>query len=131
MDPMQQRTRLPANLDEEDPFLSLAEIKLSLRQMLTIMFSLMVWGGLCQMTITILPLSFFLAGLLWSWVILVGVFFALFKKDGRPYEEYLSQKVVFLVSERYFILKDSRAHKDSRGIDDVDWDEVDDISLWR
>lgn len=127
----QQKTRLPANLDEEDPFLSIAEIKLSLRQMLTIMFSLMIWYAVGQATIMVLPISFFLASILWSWIIFAGLFFALFKKDGRPYEEYLSQKMVFLVSERYFILKDSRAHHDSRGIDDVDWDEVDDISLWR
>ena len=125
-----QRTRLPASLDEEDPFLSIAEIKLSLRQMLTLMISMMVWVFVSKITIMFIPIGF-VAYILWFWIIITGVFFALYKKDGRPYEEYLSQKMVFLVSERYFILKDSRASKDKRGVDEIDWDEVGDISQWK
>jgi hypothetical protein len=46
------------------------------------------------------------------------------KKDGRPYEEYLTQKILFLISERHFILRDPRAEYGQ--IEDADWEEISD-----
>jgi hypothetical protein len=118
------RTRLPTALDEEDPFLSLAEIKLSLRQMLTIMLGGFSWWIAEMLTSTILPISGLFSGLLWSWLVVAGIYMAIRKKDGRPYEEYLSKKIVFLISDRHFILKDPKA---SHGlIEDADWEEIED-----
>ena len=118
------KTRIPANLNEEDPFLSLAELKLSLRQLLTIILSGMVWMLVTQGTTWILPVNSIFAGLIWSWILIGGLFLAIWKKDGRPYEEHLSNKIVFFISDRHFIQKDPKAKDGS--IEDADWEEVDD-----
>jgi hypothetical protein len=112
------RTKLPTEVDGEDPMLMVGEFRLSLRQMLTIAIAFGAWFAILNMTTTIIPISTIFAGLLWSWVLLFGIFLALKKKDGRPYEEYLSEKIQFLISDREYILKDSRAGKS-----DVDWDQ--------
>lgn len=124
MSELDNKTRIPANLDEEDPFLSLAEIKLSLRQLLTVLFSGMFWLLLTQGTTWILPVNVVFAGLIWSWVIFGGLFLTIWKKDGRPYEEYLSNKIVYRISDKYFIQKDPKAKYGS--VEDADWEEVDD-----
>lgn len=116
------RTKLPTDLDAEQPFLSLAEVKLSLRQMLTIVGAFALWLTFFKVTTWILPVSGILAGLLWSWIIIAGFFFALVPKDGVPYEEYLGRKVAFLMSERHYILKDPE--HDGRTIEDADWEEL-------
>lgn len=118
------RTRLPTSLDDEDPFLSISEIKLSLRQMLTIVLGFLIWWLLQSATVAILPISPFFGYLLWSWILLGALFMAIIKKDGRPYEEYLSKKIVFLLSDRYFILKDPKSKSGS--IDDANWDDLED-----
>lgn len=116
---------MPAELDTEDPFLSWAEIKLSLRQGLTILLSGGAWLALLRITVWILPVSEIFAGLIWSWVFMGGLFLALWPKDGRPYEEYLSDRIVFLISPKTFIQRDPKVNK--RGsVEDADWDEVDD-----
>jgi len=120
---MPGKTRIPAELDTEDPFLSWAEIKLSLRQGLTIILSGAAWMALIQLTIFIIPLSSTFAGVIWSWVLLGGLFLALWKKDGRPYEEYLSNRVVYLLSTKTFIQRDPKAKYGS--VEDADWDEID------
>jgi hypothetical protein len=112
------RTKLPTEVDGEDPMLMIGEFRLSLRQMLTIAFAFAAWFAILNITITIFPISTVFSGLLWSWILLIGVFLALKKKDGRPYEEYLSEKLQFLISDREYILKDSRA-----GDSEVDWDQ--------
>ena len=117
-DDLSQRTRLPTEVDDEDPMLMIGEMKFSFRQMLTIAFAVAAWFLVMQLTLMILPISGIFAGILWSWILLVGLFLALKKKDGRPYEEYLSDKIQFLIGEKEYVLKDPRA-------DDVDvgWDQ--------
>jgi hypothetical protein len=123
-DSYDNRTKLPTALDEEDPFLSLAEVKLSLRQILTILFSCMIWYGMMELTQFILPLSAVFAAIVWAWMPLGGIFMTFKQKDGRPYEEYLSKKIVFLISERYFILKDPHSKEFEGGVEDADWKEI-------
>jgi hypothetical protein len=122
----EQRTKLPTNLDDEDPFLSIAEIKLSLRQMLTILLGVLLWYFAIKVTQTLLPISSIFAGILWFWLIVAALFLALYKKDGRPYEEYLTHRLMFLISDRHFILKDKRRKEDEASIDTIDWDDLDD-----
>lgn len=125
------RTGLPTEVDSEDPMLMLGELKFSLRQMLTLAFAAAIWFGFFQITAWILPISDTFAGLLWSWIIIGGVFLALKKKDGRPYEEYLSDKINFLISEREYIMKDKKAGETSVAWDDLDDDDDFDIpSSW-
>lgn len=117
-DNFSSRTKLPTEVDGEDPMLMLGEFKFSLRQMLTVAFAIGAWFLIFKVTTSIISINDIFSALLWSWIVLFGLFLALKKKDGRPYEEYLSEKIQFLISEREFILKDSRAGKT-----DVDWDE--------
>lgn len=128
--PEPTRTKLPTELDVEQPFLAMAEVKLSLRQMLTMVSAMAVWFLCLKITAWILPISGLFAGLIWSWLIIAGVFFALVQKDGVPYEEYLARKVVFLISDRHYILKGSDT--DGPGIEDADWEEAEDthFSAW-
>jgi len=119
-----RKTRIPTSLDEEDPFLSLSMLKLSLRQMLTILLSGMVWIILVKLTTFIVPISNIFGALIWSWVLIGGLFLAFWKKDGRPYEEYLSHKIVFMISSKTFIQKDPNAKYGS--VEDADWEDLDD-----
>ena len=102
----------------------MAEIKLSLRQLLTILLALFLWLLLMQMTTWIFPVTTLFAAIIWSWVILGGFFLALVRKDGRPYEEYLSHRIVFLISAKTFIQRDPKAKYGS--VEDADWEELDD-----
>jgi hypothetical protein len=121
---MSEKTRIPTDVDTEDPFLPLGVIQLSLRQLLTIMLAATIWMLCLQVTLFILPVSSVFAGVIWSWIIFAGFFLALVKKDGRPYEEYLSHRVVFLLSNKTFIQKDPNAKYGS--VEDANWDELDD-----
>lgn len=113
----EERTRLPTEVNGEDPMLMIGEMKFSLRQMLTVAFAGAIWFLAMQAFTWIFPINKLFAGLLFSWILLGGLFLALAKKDGHPYEEYLSDKIQFLVGGREYVLKDSKAD-DS----DVDWD---------
>lgn len=119
-----ERTRIPMHVESEDPFLSVAELKVSLRQMLTLFMSLIPWWIAAKITVAFLPVGFMFAGILWSWVILGGVLLAFKKKDGVPYEQYLSERIVFAISTRHFIARDPSASKRDR-IEDADWEELD------
>lgn len=122
------RTKLPQEMDEEQPFLSISEIKLSLRQMLTLVAGATVWFTLLSLTGSLFGLSTVFAGLVWSWVLILTVFFAVAKKDGMPYEEYIAQRIVFLISDRHFVLRDEK--NVSQEIDETDWDRIEDPYIW-
>jgi hypothetical protein len=124
------RTRLPTETDVEQPFFSIAELKLSLRQILTIALALMVWFMMLRLTVFLgglfaFTISPFLAGVLWSWIVVLGIFFAMYKKNGMPYEEYLAQRIVFLISDRHFIFKDDEI-EETQDASEIDWDDFDD-----
>jgi hypothetical protein len=119
-----RKTRIPTSLDEEDPFLSLSALKLSLRQLLTILLSCLLWVICLKITTFIIPLSGVFGGLIWSWILILGVFLTFWKKDGRPYEEFLSHKIVFMISSKTFIQKDPNAKYGS--VEDADWEDLDD-----
>jgi hypothetical protein len=123
------RTKLPTELDEEQPFLSIAEVKLSLRQMLTMVTGAMAWFFALSITSSIFSISEPFSGLLWSWILVCGFFFALAKKDGLPYEEYLAQRIVFLISDRQFVLRDEEPTDIS--VEEADWDAIEDpYRMW-
>jgi hypothetical protein len=122
------KTRLPADIDEEDPFLVLAELKLSLRQMLMIMFSLVGWFLLMTLTADVLPIPKLLAGVMWSWVLIGGIVFALLKKNGRPLEFHFTDWVVFQISDHHWAaIEDRKLHG---SIEEADWEE-DDGNVYR
>lgn len=122
------RTKLPQEMDEEQPFLSISEVKLSLRQMLTLVTGGTIWFAALSITGSLFGLSSVFAGIIWSWIIGLTIFFAIAKKDGMPYEEYLAQRIVFLISDRKFILRDDERVKTE--IDETDWDRIEDPYQW-
>jgi hypothetical protein len=120
---MDDKTRIPTDIDSEDPFFAWSEIKLSLRQILTVLLTFTVWFMLTRITLFVLPFSFTFAALLWSWIIIGGLFLALVKKNGLPYEEHLAHRVVYLLSNKLYIQKDPNAKYGS--VEDANWEELD------
>jgi hypothetical protein len=108
------RTKLPTFVEQEDPFLKWEFLTLSMRQMLTILGGLVAWGFAKALTSTVLgvisiDVSGLFTGLIWSWLIVAALYLALRTVDGRPYEEYLTLKLLFLTEPRHYVLKHERA----------------------
>ena len=126
------QTRLPTHLDKEDPFLQIAEIALSLRQVMTILFAALLWGMLCMVTKMVFGIFVELpTPLLWlafSWVLFGGFFLALKSKDINGngvkiiYEEYLTKRLLFQMSPKKYVVKDTV----TGNIEDADWKALDD-----
>lgn len=126
MEPEQQptRTKLPIASHREDLIMDWEFVKLSPRQAILLMFSLAMWAMLASLTTAILPVGFVFGALLWSWLLLGSFFLAFKQKDGRPYEEYLTDKILFLIRDRRYVLKDERAKYGT--VEDADWEDLDD-----
>lgn len=126
------QTRLPTHIEKEDPFLKIAEIDLSLRQMMTIIGAGMVWWLACWITgmvvgfVVVIPEA--LLWLMYSWIIVGGFYLALKKVDlngngiKMTYEEYLTKKILFQTSPTQYVVKEKR----EGSIEDADWTDVDD-----
>lgn len=117
-EPKSVRTKLPTDIDEDQPFLSVLSFKLSLRQLLTMIGGVIIWMLLIQLMSTIFGLSPIFGALMWSWIVIGGVYISLRKKDGLPYEEYLAQRIIFLISDRRYVLKDE---KRAPSVEEADW----------
>lgn len=77
-------------------------IRLSIRQMILILASLVTWVVLSRITAAILPVPGILAGLVWIWVGIGGVYLALRTVDGRPLEFEITDRIMFMMSpQRY------------------------------
>jgi hypothetical protein len=85
--------------------------------------SCFLWFVLFRITTYIIPINGLFSGLLWSWVIIIGLFMTFVKKDGEPYEEYLTGKIQFLLAERKFGIVDDQEQEE---IEDADWSDIDD-----
>lgn len=123
---LESRTKLPTELDQEDPLIIIAEFRMSLRQTLTLAMGLVVFFICWNVTGMLIPFAGIFGALIWSWIPLGTLVLTFFKKDGEPYEEYLSQKLEFFLSDRNFINIDTRNHDD---IAEADWEEVEDDFL--
>lgn len=123
---LESRTKLPTELDQEDPLIIIAEFRMSLRQVLTLAMGLALFMIAWNVTGMIIPFASIFGALVWSWIPLGAIFLTFVKKDGEPYEEYLSQKLEFWLSDRNFINIDTRNEGD---IADADWEEIEDDFL--
>lgn len=119
------RTKLPTDIEEDQPFLSILSFQLSLRQLLTIVAGVILWVILMQITSAIIGLNPIFTGLIWSWVFFGSVYISLRKKDGLPYEEYLAQRIIFLISDKRYVLRDD---KKTPSIEEADWDTLEEES---
>ncbi len=124
-----QYTRLPTEHEKEDPFLPLGAIALSLRQTLTILIGAGLWFFAWKFTTAIIPISGLFSGLLWSWLLIGGLVLALVPRDGVTFEEYLTRRLVFMLSERRWIFIEKRDRRNLPDVDEADWEEDDDFDL--
>lgn len=122
------RTKLPINSHREDLIMDWEFVKLSPRQALLLMFSLAIWALMASLTTSVLPVGFIFGGILWSWIIIGSFYLAFRRKDGRPYEEYLTDKILFMIRDRRYVLKDERAKYGN--VEDADWEDVDDEMMF-
>jgi hypothetical protein len=114
---MREPTRIPASLNEEDLFLSLGPIKLSMREMLAFAIGLSTW----YMVGKIIGVQIFGAQLfgliLLSPVLYVTWVIGKKKKEGKPFEQWLADKIVFSFESRQYTLLDKRDYTEA--VDDV------------
>ena len=122
------KTRLPADLDEEKGMIIQWEfLRVSIRQLLLILVCLGLWAALFSGTSAVLSVSKLFTALLWSWIAIGGMYLALRTKDGRPLEHVLTDRIVFLISDRHFRPMD---RKGGMTIADADWEETDEPYRW-
>ena len=122
-----EKTRLVADTDEERGMIIQTEfLKLSIRQVLLIVLTVTIWFGLMSATASLLSVSSVFTGLLWSWLALGGLYLALWRKDGRPVEYALTDRLIFQISDRHFRPMD----KTTGHIDDADWEDTDEPYRW-
>ncbi len=114
---MREPTRIPASLNEEVIFLALGPIKLPMREMLAFAGGLSLW----YMIGKIVGIQLF-GGQLFGLLLFSPILYATWvigkkKKDGKPFEQWLADKVVFAFESRQYTLLDKRDYTDA--IDDV------------
>lgn len=128
-EPRSQLTRLPTEVENDSPFLVFGNFNMGLRQVLTIVFGLFIWFICVKVSGMVLPISGLILYIAWSWIILVSAFITFVKKDGEPYEEYITGKIQFLLSERsYGIVEDEDVtdeEQDMAAVEDQDWGDID------
>lgn len=101
--PMSQMTRIPSGLNEEDPFFVTSFVRLSLRQLLTIGGGLVIAYVIGKMTGGLLGVSWL------GWLVGVPIFavsflFAFRKKEGRHLEQWIADRIVFMLDAREYHL---------------------------
>ena len=123
-EPPREKTRLVATTDEErGTIIDWEFVKLSIRQVLLLILTGGIWYGMAAATTALLSVSTIFSGLLWSWILIGGLYLALWKKDGRPVEYYLTDWLIFQISDRHFRPIDQSG---GQSIDDADWEDIDD-----
>lgn len=124
------KTRLIADSDEEKGIIIQWEfLRVSIRQLLLMLFALAIWAGLMALTGAVLSVSNVFSGLLWSWIPIGGIYLAMKTKEGQPLEHYLTDKIIFLISDRHFRPMDPGG-SNGLTIDDADWEDTDETYRW-
>lgn len=115
------RTRLPITVEEEDPFISVSELKISLRQTMMLFFGLFVWYVAVRITLGILPLWSIFGYVLWAWIPAGTIALAFGKRHGLPLEQYLAEKIIHKTRAGIYVPRDDAAEHGT--VDDHFWDE--------
>lgn len=109
-DDLEELTALPTYVDEPDPFLIIGELKLGLRELLSVITAIVGWMMLAEMTQTILPFfSFGLAAFCWSPFLFGGLALAVGRWGKMPLEKFVSLKLRYMISPRTYALNDRNA----------------------
>lgn len=127
-------TRIPAELNDEDAFFSVGEIKFSLRQVLTLLLAAGGWYLIGGSLFGVLIHSRLLGLLLFSPLLVAGALLAFARKNGVTYEEWLSSLLLFRLESRRYSIVGQRRGREQEDVDEappaeVDWefDEEDDF----
>jgi hypothetical protein len=103
-------TALPTYVDEADPFLIIGELKLGLRELLSIITAFVGWFMMAKIMTTILPFfSFGLAAFCWSPFLIAGLALAVGRWQKMSLEKYVSLKLRFMIQPRVYALNDRNA----------------------
>ncbi|WP_217924672.1 PrgI family protein [Miltoncostaea oceani] len=114
-----QPTRLPSGLNDEGYFLTTSMISLTLRQLMALL------GGGMLFYLGAEILNNFLPGPI-AWVLalpilLTGVAFAFIKRKGRPIDDWLGDKLRFLIEPTVYTMRDPNAEEPES--DEAEWTE--------
>jgi hypothetical protein len=131
MDQERVKTPFPTSLDEEPPIFQQWGIALSLRQLLLFLFGVAIWGTLMKVTASVFSLNMVFTAVFWGWIPVLAAVVALVKKDGRPLEFYITDRLLYLTADREFIHKDPDADQREGVIDEAIWQDDDDDDNYR
>jgi hypothetical protein len=116
-----QRTKMPTYVESEPPFIVWQELKISLRQVLTLFFGLVIWYIFAKVTVGILPFSTVFGFLIWGWVPLGAGLLAFGKKKGMPLEQYIADSIMHRVSPQLYVPMDDAYQHGS--VDETLWED--------
>lgn len=113
------RVKIPASLNDEDVFLSWGPVRMSMRQVVTILAGLFGWIGIAKyFVMPLLGFSLIFSMVACAWLPILAIAFAFVKVRQRPLENWLGDKISFHWSARTFIL--SNANVENQTIQDSD-----------
>lgn len=118
---MTERVRIPSDLNEEDVFFSLGPIKLSIRQLLLVIGSILIWYMVSQYLITgVFGLTMIFSLMTTCWIPLSGATLAFVRVAGRPIDIWIAEKLAYTFGPRTYLMRDVKA---GRGVQaDLDRD---------
>ena len=111
-------TRIPASLNEESVFISISELKLSMRQLMLILFGGVLWFGIATFISNLFHINQFFALLAFSWILLGSFAFAFIRVDGKKLDEYLGEKLAYEFGPKTYVLKEEDPIEDQLIIED-------------
>lgn len=114
-------TIIPTFVDQEDPFFNKFGIKLSLRQLMMLIFTAFAWMMLADLIKTIFSFTFTFSLVVWSPVGLAGVIIAILRREEMPLEKWLTLKLRHQIRPRQYVPHDRRSS--SLRIEDADYHE--------
>jgi len=106
---MSDRVRIPADLNEEDVFFSLGPLKMSIRQLLLVFGSAMIWYLSARYFLGWIGLTLPFAMLATIWIPLIGFAFAFAKMAGRPLDVWIAEKLAFVFGARTYVMRDPKS----------------------
>lgn len=105
--------RIPSDLNEEDVFFSLGPIKMSLRQLILIFATVIVWYLAGKYILGIFGINLLFGMIATLWIPAVGLSFAFVTVAGRPLDIWIAEKLAFTFGARTYIMRDSKTSRGS------------------
>lgn len=118
----QGRTKMPIYVGEDPPFISWAELKVNIHQLLTVIISLVLWylAGTMTTSIPFLPFTMTFALIIWGWIPIGAVVLAFGHRKGMPLEKYIADRIHHALTARVYVPMDDSAEHGA--IDEWKWE---------